>query len=49
MSVRNADCCRHCKNTSTDFHFRDAVLCNKRNIYQVYTNTCDLFEEKKEQ
>ena len=47
--VRKADCCKHCKNTLTDFIFRDAILCSKINKYQEHTEVCDLYEDKEKE
>ena len=49
-NVRTANCCKNCKHVGTDYHFRDAVLCNKSNEYRLNIRVCDLFEmqEKKE-
>ena len=44
--LKHAECCRYCANTTTDYHFRDAVLCFKYNKYSDYTDTCPLFKEK---
>ena len=46
MTVKLADCCRHCKNTANEYCFRDGVLCHKSNTYQFYTNVCEEFEMK---
>ena len=44
--VTDAECCAHCKNTSPDFTFRDAVLCHKTNTYRFTIDVCQLFERK---
>ena len=44
--VKLADCCKHCKHSSYEYAFRDAVLCNKTNNFQFLTNTCEEFEMK---
>ena len=44
MIVKKADCCRNCKHVGVDFHFRDAVLCNKSNEYRTHNEVCELFE-----
>jgi len=44
--VVDAECCAHCKHTSPDFTFSDAVLCHKTNIWLLNTKTCQLFKRK---
>ena len=46
--VKLADCCKHCDHGKYEWTFKDAVLCNKSNKFQFLTNTCELFEMKKE-
>jgi len=48
QEVRDAECCKNCANVETDFHFRDAVLCNKTNTYQQNEQVCNLWKKKKE-
>ena len=42
--VRWAECCGNCANVDCDYHFRDAVLCNKDNKYHLNIRVCDLFK-----
>jgi len=44
--VVDAECCEFCANTAPDFTFKDGVLCHKNNLYQYYTEVCQLFERK---
>lgn len=48
MKVTKAKCCRHCKHTTTEYIFIDAVLCFKTNEYRSHTEVCEEHEEKEE-
>jgi len=48
-NVRDAECCKHCKNTGDEFTFNDSILCYKTNKYRMHTETCDIFERKEKE